>query len=626
MVRPNGRRVIIATIVADAAGAISKTFTYLTKDAPTGDYQFRIEGAASGFQRGTVKVTTTPALTVKASATSVLVKKKAVLMVAGTNTSTVPLKVTVKTVFGNQTISKVKVGKPFAAVINTKLAAIPAGTAKLTLTPLTNNGSVARTVSLKYKAVKAGTSTKKKAIKASDFAKSAKQLPKSLTKAVKRDLGLTGEQYLARAEAAHRAEQVVTALGTGASTRTWLGTDGQLRVLVKNQVGAAVATEQGAVPVTSDPLGDQAAAANAKSDGRSYYVDRAAGKVRSYDSSSFRLRDVRNNELEGGDGFLFGMNGGTYRCSLAFAGVGAFGQPVQLTAGHCVEGTDRTVGAHLLDLDAPVAYGEPLSQANVVGKFGWTGPGEIGNDNDGGLLNVQGDYSAAPVVSTWGGGKGSQDDGDDVTVYDSVGAVNGMPVCKSGSTTGWTCGSVVDAETTEVIGDGAGGIAGSVNAFIFDACILSGDSGGAILSGHYALGVDSFGNMRSCADAGQEGYLSGGFSVRSGSSSVATQFGEDFNLKIHVGTPTVTKPTSTSVRALHGTVEAAAGAVVSLTVDGVAYTSTVDIAGAWQVTLPKPLKAGKHTVTVSAEHTANGALISTRSASRTTTITVPSNS
>lgn len=327
---------------------------------------------------------------------------------------------------------------------------------------------------MKYKAVKAGTSTKKKAIKASDFAKSAKQLPKALTKAVKRDLGLTGEQYLARAEAAHRAEQVVTALGTGASTRTWLGTDGQLRVLVKNQVGAAVATEQGAVPVTSDPLGDQAAAANAKADGRSYYVDRAAGKVRSYDSSSFRLRDVRNNELEGGDGFLFGMNGGTYRCSLAFAGVGAFGQPVQLTAGHCVEGTDRTVGTHLLDLDAPVAYGEPLSQANVVGKFGWTGPGEIGNDNDGGLLNVQGDYSAAPVVSTWGGGKGSQDDGDDVTVYDSVGAVNGMPVCKSGSTTGWTCGSVVDAETTEVIGDGAGGIAGSVNAFIFDACILSG--------------------------------------------------------------------------------------------------------------------------------------------------------
>lgn len=119
MVRPNGRRVIIATIVADAAGAISKTFTYLTKDAPTGDYQFRIEGAASGFQRGAVKVTTTPALTVKASATSVLVKKKAVLMVAGTNTSTVPLKVTVKTVFGNQTISKVKVGKPFAAGINT---------------------------------------------------------------------------------------------------------------------------------------------------------------------------------------------------------------------------------------------------------------------------------------------------------------------------------------------------------------------------------------------------------------------------------------------------------------------------------------------------------------------------
>lgn len=34
MVLPNGRRVIIATIVADAAGAISKTFTYLTKDAP----------------------------------------------------------------------------------------------------------------------------------------------------------------------------------------------------------------------------------------------------------------------------------------------------------------------------------------------------------------------------------------------------------------------------------------------------------------------------------------------------------------------------------------------------------------------------------------------------------------
>ena len=74
-----------------------------------------------------------------------------------------------------------------------------------------------------------------------------------------------------------------------------------------------------------------------------------------------------------------------------------------------------------------------------------------------------------------------------------------MPACKSGSTSGWTCGVVTADKVTESVNDN--GELLDVYGFHFSAFLLSGDSGGAIVSGHYSIGVDSYGNMSSCDDA-----------------------------------------------------------------------------------------------------------------------------
>ena len=86
-----------------------------------------------------------------------------------------------------------------------------------------------------------------------------------------------------------------------------------------------------------------------------------------------------------------------------------------------------------------------------------------------------------------------------------------MPACKSGSTSGWTCGVVTADKVTESVNDN--GELLDVYDFHFSAFLLSGDSGGAIVSGHYSIGVDSYGNMSSCDDAADDDAVAGGFAI-----------------------------------------------------------------------------------------------------------------
>ncbi|WP_230093843.1 S1 family peptidase [Bifidobacterium bifidum] len=51
-----------------------------------------------------------------------------------------------------------------------------------------------------------------------------------------------------------------------------------------------------------------------------------------------------------------------------------------------------------------------------------------------------------------------------------------MPACKSGSTSGWTCGVVTADKVTESVNDN--GELLDVYGFHFSAFLLSGDSGG----------------------------------------------------------------------------------------------------------------------------------------------------
>src|SRR5699024_3873519 len=80
-----------------------------------------------------------------------------------------------------------------------------------------------------------------------------------------------------------------------------------------------------------------------------------------------------------------------------------------------------------------------------------------------------------------------------VTITGRAPAVIGMPVCKTGRRTGWTC-STVNKIGWQWIGDGSGDITRPkrwVWSLFADTRVIPGDSGGPWVSGHTAVGVTS---------------------------------------------------------------------------------------------------------------------------------------
>jgi len=184
-----------------------------------------------------------------------------------------------------------------------------------------------------------------------------------------------------------------------------------------------------------------------------------------------------------------------------------------------------------------------------------------------------------------------------------------MPACKSGSTSGWTFGVVTADKVTESVNDN--GELLDVYDFHFSAFLLSGDSGGAIVSGHYSIGVDSYGNMSSCDDAADDDAVAGGFAIVDSKYNAEAMFKHGFNLSINVGQPKFAKLAAGQIS---GMVDAAAGAKVTVTVDGKSYVAIVGNAGAWTVRLPKALAPGSHKVTAVASLQSKGSDFATTGA------------
>lgn len=153
-------------------------------------------------------------------------------------------------------------------------------------------------------------------------------------------------------------------------------------------------------------------------------------------------------------------NGGT--CSVGFNTRDGAGRNVVLTAGHCVKqagtmsrngyaiGTTRTADYPGNDYgtfwNAYPSYWQPTTS---VSKYNGT------------FVTVRGQWDAPPVGAT---------------------------VCKSGRTTGYTCGTITALNQT-VVYTGGYTLYGLVR---HNACVQGGDSGGANISaGAYALGVTS---------------------------------------------------------------------------------------------------------------------------------------
>ncbi|KOV28066.1 carbohydrate-binding protein [Streptomyces sp. H021] len=169
-------------------------------------------------------------------------------------------------------------------------------------------------------------------------------------------------------------------------------------------------------------------------------------------------------DLRGGDAYY--MNG-SGRCSVGFpvtkGTVNGFA-----TAGHCGRAGTTTSGFN------QVAQGS--FQASVF-------PG-----NDMAWVAANTNWTSTPYVKGSGGAN--------VQVAGSVLQPVGASVCRSGSTTGWHCGTIQQHNTSVTYPEGT--ISGVTRTTV---CAEPGDSGGSYISGSQAQGVTS-GGSGNCSGGG----------------------------------------------------------------------------------------------------------------------------
>ncbi|MEU5848343.1 S1 family peptidase [Saccharopolyspora shandongensis] len=169
------------------------------------------------------------------------------------------------------------------------------------------------------------------------------------------------------------------------------------------------------------------------------------------------LEDPRTYaDVIGGNAYYIGSGS---RCSVGFSVQGGF-----VTAGHCGNAGDST--------------------SQPTGQFeGSSFPG-----NDYGWVRVGSGDTPQPLVNQY--------NGSNVTVAGSTESAEGASICRSGSTTGWHCGSVQAKNQTVQYPQGT--VTGLTRT---NVCAEPGDSGGSWLSGSQAQGVTS-GGSGNCSSGG----------------------------------------------------------------------------------------------------------------------------
>ncbi|MFB9464668.1 carbohydrate-binding protein [Streptomyces cinereospinus] len=323
-------------------------------------------------------------------------------------------------------------------------------------------------------------------------------------RALARDLGLTGQQAATRlvneAEAGTRAGRLRLALGERFAG-AWVSgaTSGTLTVATTSRADVATIQGQGAkaAVVKASLAGltavkgalDRAAARVSTRDTPLWYVDVPRNRVvveaasrtaatalltaAGLDAERVVVRTSAQRprllaDLVGGDAYY--VNGAA-RCSVGFSVTRGERQGFA-TAGHCGDQGDRTTGHNRAD--------QGTFQASTF-------PGK-----DMAWVAVNGDWTATAGVKAEGG--------EIAQVGGSVEALVGASVCRSGSTTGWHCGTIQQHGTS--VGYAEGVVHGLTRTTV---CAEPGDSGGPYVSGAQAQGVTS-GGSGDCRNGGTTFY------------------------------------------------------------------------------------------------------------------------
>ncbi|MBC7517640.1 MAG: hypothetical protein H7248_01950 [Microbacteriaceae bacterium] len=414
------------------------------------------------------------------------------------------------------------------------------------------------------------STTKMKSYPASAFTAAAGQLPAELSTAIKRDLGSNGAKYLARSAAAIDAVAVVRTLkaaGVGVLGARLAAT--KLVVNVARPADAAAVIRAGAIAVIGAP-----AAINLH------------GAV---------FTAASTPALLSGSGYVFATSGSTgyAQCSVGFNGYETGSGSAQFaTAGHCVVGMDATQPVNALTQTAPGVNG---SLGDVIGT-GISSSGQFGSGYDAGLVAVaEGNTTPLSSAVTWGGGAQSPTASAPLPITSISSAIVDGDLCKSGSRTGWTCGTI------EAVDQSVSVSGNDVNSIIASTCALPGDSGGSALAGQTAVGVTSSTSNASVCDANS---FSTYFPMISdaGGASVAAKYSTAWEAQVTVATPVIgaaTGGTTAAPGTITGTLGgASATSKVRIFLDGSSTPAVIVAAntGNWSAQLPS-MSAGSHTFT-----------------------------
>ena len=328
--------------------------------------------------------------------------------------------------------------------------------------------------------------------------------PAAVLRAMERDLklkpGEAAERLVNEAEAGARAGRLRNALGkhfAGAWVRG--ATSAELTVATTHAADVSAIRAQGAkATVVKRPLTElqavkkklDAAATRTKTrDTPVWYVDVPANKVvvqatKRAAATAFikaaglqgkgvgiRLSEQRPRLLDdvvGGDAYYIENSA---RCSIGFA-VTKDEKQGFASAGHCGDQGDSTTGFNMADQGT-------FQTSNFPGK----------------------DMSWVAVNSNWTATADVKGEGGQRTqVTGSVQALVGASICRSGSTTGWHCGTIQQHDTSVSYSEGT--VDGVTQTTV---CAEPGDSGGPYVSGSQAQGVTS-GGSGNCTSGGTTFY------------------------------------------------------------------------------------------------------------------------
>lgn len=326
---------------------------------------------------------------------------------------------------------------------------------------------------------------------------SSAALPNDLAVALQRDLNMTPQEYLDRAAAAQRVAAYASEQrrsDSGGVGGAWLAQDGTPTVAVTTQAAANRVAAAGyraqMVPLSTSGLESAPTVPNR----------------RSTPPPSLHVATGTTPSTMGGDSYITAAapiaSASSYLvCSFGFAAADSAGNPLALSAGHCDPNRPATGTSNAAGVYEP-KIGD-LRNSRLVGSFAESGIGDEGGNLDYSVIGLVSD-----VAPTTGLGQPTVrgENGSTLTITGTAVPVAGAPVCKSGQTSGYTCGTIDFVDYSTLLG-GDDGESWNVRGFSTTACTLGGDSGGAIVTGTLALGVTSGSSVaqyRDCATAAAE--------------------------------------------------------------------------------------------------------------------------